>query len=78
MRKIILINYLQLLRPQGAAATSATILIGSIVMGLRDIFLLFILFILGILIHVCGFVLNEYIDVVVDKKFKDLQKKTTC
>lgn len=69
------INYLQLIRPQGASATAVTILIGSIIMGLRDIILLFILFFIGILCHICGFVLNEYVDIDVDKKSRDLQNK---
>ena len=73
--KISFIEYLRLLRPQGASATAATILIGSLIMGLRDLFLLFILFIIGILTHIFVFVLNDYADIKVDKEAKTLQKK---
>ena len=69
------IDYLRLLRPQGASATAATILIGSMVMGLGDFFLLFILFIIGILSHIVIFVLNEYADITVDRTSMNLQKK---
>jgi len=70
-----LIGYLQLLRLQTAATTALTPVIGALTMGQRDIFLLFILFIIGFLYHIYGFVLNEYIDVDVDKKSEDLKKK---
>jgi len=73
--KISFIEYLRLLRPQGASATAATILIGSLIMGLRDLFLLFILFIIGVLSHFFVFVLNDYADIKVDRESKDLQKK---
>jgi len=69
------LGYLQLLRLQTAAVTALTPVIGGLVMGQRDIFLIFILFIIGFLYHVYGFVLNEYIDIDVDKKSTDLNKK---
>jgi 4-hydroxybenzoate polyprenyltransferase len=69
------IDYLRLLRPQGASATASTILIGGMIMGLRDYFLLFILFIIGVLSHIVIFVLNEYADIMVDKTSINLQKK---
>lgn len=70
-----ILGYLQLLRLQTAATTALTPVIGGLVMGQRDIFFLFILFIIGFLYHVYGFVLNEYVDIDVDKKSKDLNKK---
>ena len=70
-----LFQYLRLLRPQAAAMTASVLLIGALVMGMRDPFLLFILFIIGVLSHIFGFVLNEYADVEVDKKSKELLKK---
>jgi 4-hydroxybenzoate polyprenyltransferase len=68
-------EYLRLLRLQTAAVTALTPLIGSLIMGQHDIFLLIILFLIGFLYHIYGFVLNEYIDVEVDKKSVDLKKK---
>lgn len=70
-----ILGYLQLLRLHTAATTALTPVIGGLIMGQRDIFLLSILFIIGFLYHVYGFVLNEYIDIDVDKKSKDLNKK---
>jgi len=71
----ITLEYLRLLRLQTIAATALTPLIGSLIMGQRDISLLIILFLVGFLYHIYGFVLNEYIDVEVDKKSVDLKKK---
>ena len=70
-----IIGYLQLIRLQTAATTALTPVIGGLIMGQNDIFLLFILFLIGFLYHIYGFVLNEYIDIDVDKKSADLTKK---
>ncbi len=68
-------NYLSLLRIQTGAATASAPLLGGLIMGQRDISLLAVLFIIGLLYHIFGFVLNEYVDVEVDKKSIDLKKK---
>jgi 4-hydroxybenzoate polyprenyltransferase len=68
-------EYLRLIRVQTAAVTAVTPLIGGLIMGLRDIFSLTILFIIGIFYHIYGFVLNEYIDINIDKTSKDLKNK---
>lgn len=70
-----LIWYFQLFRFQTAAATALAPVVGAIVVGQRDIFPLFILFVIGLLCHIYGFVLNEYMDIDVDKKSEDLKKK---
>lgn len=70
-----LLQYLRLLRPQAAAMTASVLLVGALIMGLRDLFLLFILFIIGVFSHTFGFVLNEYADIEVDRKSKELTKK---
>lgn len=70
-----LLDYFRLLRLQTAAATATTPLLGALVMGQRDLFSLVILFFIGILYHIYGFVLNEYVDVEVDKKSAHLRKK---
>jgi len=67
--------YLRLLRPQGAAATGIVGIIGALIMGLRDPFLVSVLFFIGVLIHFFLFVLNEYADVLVDAHSNALQKK---
>jgi 4-hydroxybenzoate polyprenyltransferase len=70
-----LLEYLRLLRFQTSAATASAPLIGGLIAGQREIIPLFILLILGILFHIYGFVLNEYIDIEVDKKSRELHKK---
>ncbi|MDH7506732.1 MAG: UbiA family prenyltransferase [Candidatus Thermoplasmatota archaeon] len=73
--KNMLIGYFQLFRLQTAAATALTPFIGALVAGQDDIFILFILLIIGFLYHIYGFVLNEYVDIEVDKKSNDLKDK---
>jgi len=68
-------NYLSLLRIQTAAATASAPLLGGLIMGQRELSQLAVLFIIGLLCHIFGFVLNEYVDVEVDKKSMDLEKK---
>lgn len=77
MRTIIntICEFLRLFRLHTAAATASALLIGGLVMGQRDISALVVLFIIGIFYHIFGFVLNEYIDINVDKKSIDLKDK---
>ncbi|UCH71570.1 MAG: UbiA family prenyltransferase [Thermoplasmatales archaeon] len=69
------LEYFRLMRPQGAAQTAIILLLGSLIMGQRDLSLLFIIFLIGFLGHIHGFVLNDYADIEVDKKSYDLEKK---
>ena len=68
-------EYLSLLRIQTGAATAFTPLVGGLIMGQRDVLHLAVLFIIGLFYHIFGFVLNEYVDVEVDKKSVDLKRK---
>ncbi|KYK25380.1 hypothetical protein AYK24_04975 [Thermoplasmatales archaeon SG8-52-4] len=68
-------EYLRLFRLHTGAATASAPLIGGIIMGQRQIPALVVLFIIGIFYHIFGFVLNEYVDVNVDKKSDDLKEK---
>jgi 4-hydroxybenzoate polyprenyltransferase len=61
-------NYLQLFRIQTAAATASAPLIGALIMGQHNIFSLIIICMIGLLYHIYGFVLNEYMDSEIDKK----------
>ena len=70
-----ILEYLRLPRLQTAAVTAVTPIVGSLVMGQQDIFHLLVLFLIGFLYHIYGFVLNEYVDVEVDKRSIDLKKK---
>lgn len=66
--KRIILEYFRLIRFSTVGNEAAVILLGSFIMGQRDIFLLSLLFIIGLLGHIFGYVLNEYIDIEVDKK----------
>jgi len=68
-------EYLSLFRIQTGAATASAPLLGGLVMGQRDVLHLAVLFFIGLFYHIFGFVLNEYVDVEVDKKSVDLKKK---
>lgn len=72
-----ILEYLRLLRLQGAAGTAAVALITRLVMEEKpyDLFLLFILFIICLLSHIFTYVFNEYIDITVDQESKDLRQK---
>jgi 4-hydroxybenzoate polyprenyltransferase len=73
--KIKLVGYFRLMRFQSAASESLLIIIGAVLMGQHDPWSLLILFCIGVLFHIYGFVLNDYADVEVDKKSVDLKKK---
>jgi len=76
MKKHIFLNYFRLIRPQGAVSTAVVIIIGYLIMkGPPNLVNLFILFIIGVLGHIFGFVLNEYVDIKVDEKSKYLKEK---
>jgi 4-hydroxybenzoate polyprenyltransferase len=74
MRKKI-IAYFQLLRFHAAASESVLILLGALLMGSRDIFLLSILFVVALCYHIFGYVLNDYADIMLDTQSSDLAKK---
>jgi 4-hydroxybenzoate polyprenyltransferase len=75
-KKQILLNYFRLIRPQGAVSTAVVIIIGYLIMmGSHNLINLFILFIIGVLGHIFGFVLNEYIDIRIDEKSRYLKEK---
>jgi 4-hydroxybenzoate polyprenyltransferase len=70
-----ILEYFRLLRIQGGAMSASVLLIGALIMGQRDLSLLFILFLIGIFCHVHGYVLNDYADIEVDRKSPELKKK---
>lgn len=70
-----MLEYFRLLRIHSGAGTASILLIGTLIMGQRDSSLLLIIFLIGILGHIYGFVLNDYVDIEVDKKSLDLEKK---
>ena len=78
-------RYLVLARFQTAAATAVIPVIGALsasyydegilVLSMESVVLFSLIFILGLLMHVYGFVQNEYEDREVDKRSEHLQKK---
>jgi len=70
-----LLIYLRLSRFHSGASESLLLLVGALIMGQREIIPLVVLFFIGLLYHICGFVLNDYADIEVDKKSADLTKK---
>lgn len=73
MKKIA--AYAKLLRIPGVAGLAIPPVIGAITVGEYDPFVLTILFIIGALSGVYGFILNDYIDVELDALVDDLKKK---
>ena len=70
-----ILEYLRLFRFQAGAVEATIILIGALVMGQRDFSFLLVIFFIGIFGHICGYVLNDYADVEVDKKSYELKEK---
>ena len=70
-----ILEYFRLIRFSTVGNEAGVILLGGFMMGQRDMFHIFLLFIIGMLGHIYGYVLNEYVDVETDKKLKyDIKK----
>jgi len=67
--------YAKLLRLPGIGGLGTTTLIGALTVGVYDVFDLFIVFLIGSLSAVFGFLLNDYADVELDNLVDDLKKK---
>lgn len=70
-----LLEYMRLMRFHSVSSETTIILLGALIMGQRNLFLLFIVFIIGVFGHIFGYVLNDYADLEVDKKSDELKKK---
>lgn len=70
-----ILNYFRLLRFHSGASTPLPPIIASLLQGQKNIYSLAIIFLIGILCHIYGFVLNEYADLKVDKKASYLKNK---
>lgn len=68
-------EYARLLRPQSAAHTGVFPLLAALIMNERNLLSLFILFLIGVLGHIHGYVLNDYTDIELDSKVSELKKK---
>jgi 4-hydroxybenzoate polyprenyltransferase len=78
--KSTMFEYLKLFRLQTGATTAVAPIIGYLIISYQqqlkiEFYELFVLFIIGVLMHIFEFVLNEYIDLEVDKRSPDLAEK---
>ena len=73
--KTKILEYFRLIRFHSVSSETTIILLGALVMGQRDLSLLFVLFVIGLLGHILGYTLNDYADLKVDKKSDELKKK---
>jgi 4-hydroxybenzoate polyprenyltransferase len=73
MKKVI--AYARLFRIPGIGGLAIPPVIGAISVGVFDIYKLILLFIIGALASLYGFILNDFADIEVDKLSKDLQGK---
>jgi len=74
MRNIIF-DYARLLRLPGLGGLSIAPVFGAISVGVYDIKTLLLVFLIGAFSAIYGFVLNDYVDVEVDKLSKDLTNR---
>ena len=73
MKKVI--AYARLFRIPGIGGLAIPPVIGAISVGVFDIYKLILIFIIGALAALYGFILNDFADIEVDKLSKDLQGK---
>lgn len=70
-----ILEYFRLIRFSTVGNEAGVILLGAFIMGQRNISHIILLFAMGLLGHIYGYVLNEYADVEVDKKLSYHIKK---
>jgi len=71
----MILEYLRLFRFHAVSMETTIILIGALIMGQRDLLLLSVIFLIGFFGHICGYVLNDYADIEVDKISHELREK---
>ncbi|MEW6070245.1 MAG: UbiA family prenyltransferase [Candidatus Thermoplasmatota archaeon] len=73
----MLTEYFKLIRSFNLALTAIAPVLGALAMALENISLLalFVLFIIGACSHIYGFVINDYLDVRVDKLTRELKDR---
>jgi len=68
-------EYVKLTRPFNLALTGMAPVLGALSMNENSIVSFFVLFIIGCLSHIYGFVFNDYLDVEIDKTSKELDER---
>ncbi len=72
---MIMREYLKLARSFNAVLTGISPVMGALAMGQYDIFLLFLLFLVGFFGHTFGFVLNDIVDYKIDRSSKEISDR---
>jgi 4-hydroxybenzoate polyprenyltransferase len=67
--------YAKLLRVPGIGALGIVPVIGALTVGMYDLYTLTIVFIIGAVASIFGFLINDYVDIELDRYVDDLQKK---
>ena len=70
-----ILTYFQLMRFHAGISEALFFIFGALIAGQRDPFLLLIIFIIGLLYHIYGHVLNDYVDIEVDRQSSELKNK---
>ena len=68
-------EYLKVARLHSAVLTGMTPVLGAIVTNYYNPIVLIILYFIGVCTHIFGFTLNEYLDLDIDRRSKDLKNK---
>lgn len=71
----IISDFIKLLRLPGLGGLATPALFGAISVGITDLKSLFLIFLVGVFCVIFGFVLNDYIDIKVDKESKELYER---
>jgi 4-hydroxybenzoate polyprenyltransferase len=66
--------YARLLRIPGIGALSIVPVIAALTVGIYDLYNLTLIFIIGAFASIFGFLINDYIDIELDRYVDDLQK----
>jgi len=70
-----ILEYFRLFRFHAASMEVTIILIGALIMGQHNLSLLLVIFLIGVFGHICGYILNDYADIEVDKESEELKQK---
>lgn len=70
-----LLIYFQLMRFHAGFSEALFFIFGALIAGQRNLFLILVVFAVGLLYHIYGHVLNDYADIEVDRQSSELKNK---
>lgn len=76
LMRSLLADYLRLMRFPGILAAALTCVLGAISLGVTSFFVLIPLLLIGFFSKIYGFILNDYIDINLDKLSRDLSQRS--